>query len=359
MFHVATFSIFLLCFGSTTPLKASQLTGHRVPVSVDSRIELMGVVQVLADYFVVTPYTSNYKQDVIDYFSAYRNHPAVQGFKNLSEIGFGFEAVPAVMLCLTDPPELGQRNPFPRTAIERTGDQQAIERWIENLRDFARSSQFMKFYNNHTNTYTAIVRSTEPHVEKALSALQTYSGMALSRCSLILGLLLHDGGFATTLEHPEGVQNIAIIGPTAPVNGMPVFGPANRIAGLTWHEFSHTFVNALTPAHWDTLRLYESLYAPIAKQLTDQAYPDWQTAVNEHIIVAITVRLLAIEQGQEAAALELQKQKDKGFIYAEALVSRLIEFENSREQCPTLADFFPRLISVFKDISRRTTNPSR
>lgn len=357
MFHRATFNIFLLCSALATPLNALQLTGPQIPVGVDPRIELMGVVQVLADYFVVTPYDSKYKQDVIEYFSPYRNHPAVQEFKNLSERGFAFEAVPAVMLCLTDPPELDQRIPFPKSAIERAGDQQAIDRWIENLRDFAQRSQFMRFYNNHTETYAAIVRSTEPHVQKALSALQTYSGMALSRSSIVLGLLLHDGGFATTLQRPEATQNIVIIGPTAPVDGIPVFGPASRIATLTWHEFSHTFVNALTQAHWGTLRLYESLYAPIAKQLTGQGYPDWQTAVNEHIIVAITVRLLAVEQGQEAAARELQKQKDKGFIYVERLVSRLIEFENSRKQYPTLADFFPRLITAFKAISPRTKKP--
>ncbi|HXG37904.1 MAG TPA: DUF4932 domain-containing protein [Bacteroidota bacterium] len=330
---------------------ALQSTERRIPVSTDPRIELMGVIQVLADYFVVTPYNSRYKQDVIDYFAPFKNHPAIQGFHHLSERGFGFDAVPAVMLCLSDPPELVQRIPFPKSAIERAGDRQAIDDWLQDVRDFAQSSQFMRFYNNRRPTYDAIVRSTEPQAEKALLALQNYSGMALSRCSLLLGLLLHDGGFATTLEDSEGVQNIAIIGPTKPVEDTPVFGPSSRIAGLTWHEFSHTFVNALTEAHWDSLRQYESLYTPIAKQLTEQAYPDWQTAVNEHIIVAITVRLKAIHQEQEAAEHELKTQKEKGFIYAEDLANRLVEFENSRERYPMLAQFFPKLVAVFRDLA--------
>ncbi len=42
-----------------------------------------------------------------------------------------------------------------------------------------------------------------------------------------------------------------------------------------------------------------------------------------------------------------------GFIYIAALAERLKEYEGQPDKYPTFADFYPRLIDVFKEIKER------
>ena len=61
--------------------------------------------------------------------------------------------------------------------------------------------------------------------------------------TVILGMLFHDGGFATLEE--ETSKAYAIIGPVGVQGGLPNFGSEIRIARWVTHEFSHTIINPL------------------------------------------------------------------------------------------------------------------
>jgi hypothetical protein len=84
-----------------------------------------------------------------------------------------------------------------------------------------------------------------------------------------------------------------------------------------------------------------------------QAYGDWQTCVNEHIVRAVTTRLAYREIGREAGEQALQSEKRKGFFYVEALCRRLEQYENQRAKYHTFVDFYPELINVFKELSEK------
>jgi Domain of unknown function (DUF4932) len=271
-------------------------------------------------------------------------------FNEMSQQGFSFDAVPIAILAFSDPPELKPRVAVPEYALERAGGRKRLDPFMKELRSFARQSDFLSFFAAHRGTYDQVIENARPAAEKAVSALARYSGMDLKGGTIALGPLLHGGGFAAFYDRPGGApEAIALMGPSAVVDGFPVYGSVTQIAGLTTHEFSHTFVNPLTERHREEVAKYAALYEPIAEKMKAQAYPHWETTVNEHIVRAVTIRLAYLEGGQEVGDKELQKQKDRGFQYIEALTERLKEYESARDKYPTIAEFYPRLVEVFRE----------
>lgn len=332
-----------------SPLGAAE-TGASVRVVADPRVELMTAVQLLADYPILTRHDSPYRRDVKAYFSRFQDHPVVGMFSEMRRQGFAFDAVPVSILAFTDPPELKPRVAVPEHAVERAGGRERLDAFMEELRSFARKSDFMSFFAAHRGTYDQVIENARPAAEKAVSALARYSGMDLKGGTIALGPLLHDGGFAAFYDKPDGtVEAIALMGPSGVENGIHVYGSATQIAGLTTHEFSHTFINPLTDRHWEELDEYSGLYEPIAEKMKAQAYPIWKHTVKEHIVRAVTIRMAYLEGGQEVGDKELQTQKDRGFRYVEALTERLKEYEAARDRYPTIAEFYPRLVEVFRE----------
>ena len=325
-----------------------------VRVVVDPRVELMTAVQLLTDYPVLTRHDSPYRRDVKAYFSRFQDHPVVGMFHGMSQQGFAFDAVPFAVLAFTDPPELKPRVAVPEHTVERAGGRERLDQFMAELRSFAKRSDFPSFFAAHRGTYEQVIENARPAAEKAVAALARYSGMDLKGGTIVLGPLLHGGGFAAFYDQPDGtVEAIALMGPSGVENGFHVYGSAAQLASLTTHEFSHTFVNPLTERHWEELEKHAGLYEPIAEKMKAQAYPLWKHAVNEHLVRAVTLRLAYLEGGQEVGDQELQRQKDRGFQYVEALAERLKEYEAARDRYPTIGDFYPRLVAVFQEAAGR------
>lgn len=321
-----------------------------VQVQVDPRIELMGVIQLLTDYPLVTNYESPYRGDVRTYFSAFHDHRAVRLFEEMDGEGFAFDAVPKAMLALTRPPELEPRISYPERALSAAGGADSLRQFVVGLRDFAETSDFQAFYRAHQGTYRALVDSARRSVGDAMTVLRNYTGSPLAGATIIIGPLLHDGGFAARYETETSEEAYALIGPTGVTGGLPTFGSPKRIAGLTWHEFSHTVVNPLTEKYRSEIDRYASLLAPIEEPMQEAGYTRWETVVNEHIIQAIEVRLAHRQFGEEAGEQELAEQKERGFRYIDPLVETLAAYEEDRSRFPTLADVYPRLIAAFDRI---------
>jgi hypothetical protein len=74
-----------ISFIATTDSSTDAAEQHSVNVFVDPRIELLAVVQSLGDYGEQTGRLTwddfPYKRDVMEYFSPYKDHPAVKLFK--------------------------------------------------------------------------------------------------------------------------------------------------------------------------------------------------------------------------------------------------------------------------------------
>lgn len=176
--------------------------------------------------------------------------------------------------------------------------------------------------------------------------------------TIILAPLFHEGGFGGWIQRPDGRFDVyAILGPTDTFEGIPIFWPSAWLKYIVWHEFGHSFVNPITERFRQEIAKYSSLYDPIAEVMKKQAYGDWESCVNEHIIRAIEIRRIYREMGKAAADIMLQEEKSQGFIYIEALSERLKDYETQRDRYPTFLDFYPELIKVFEELYHSTRIP--
>jgi hypothetical protein len=77
-----------------------------------------------------------------------------------------------------------------------------------------------------------------------------------------------------------------------------------------------------------------------------QAYGNWESTVNEHIVRAVTTRLAYLHYGAEAGDRALRGEQERGFIHVAALCAALERYEAARDTYPTLNDFYPELLAA-------------
>lgn len=340
--------------GPSPALAPVDTTVAGVNVRVDPRIELMSIVQLMTDYPVITKYESAYRRDVAAYFAPHRGPPAVQRYRKMWDDGFAFDAVPKAMLALTPPPALSSKWPHRERAVQAAGGRDSLDQFVRALRDFADATNVSAFYRAHRGTYATMLDSVTTDsvgIGAAVEPVQAYTGHSIENSTVILGPLLHHGGFGARFQIDDALHIYALLGPSGTRSGLPDFGSPRRLARFTSHEMLHSVVNPLTRRHWDQLRPLSALYEPIRPEMEEQAYGTWKTAVDEHVIRAVNTRLAHRQFGADAGDRMLQGQKEQGFRYVEPLVEALKRYERQRDQYPTLADFYPELIEVFRRLA--------
>jgi hypothetical protein len=365
---IVTFTFLLsLCFYSLptdvvlagVQNKDTELPLRVVNVIVDPRVELLAVVQFLGDYDkrfrLITRFDFPYKEDVRNYFWKYKSHQAVKFFDQMSAEGFNFDAPPAAMLYLSEPPELTAELPFSEYLNGRAGGAKRLNKFVELLRDFAEETEFMAFFKAHNATFQMMATNAQKKMNSINYAqtLEDYYGMRQNSYNIILAPLFV-GGYGPRVERSEGKYDIySILGLMNIEDGQLQFGSDSSFRYIVWHEFSHSFVNPTTAKFGKEIDKYKALYEPISGRMSGQAYDNWQTCVNEHVVRAVTTRLTCREIGLKEGEQALFGEKDRGFAYVQALCDSLAGYEKQRDIYPTFVDFYPELIKVFKGLSEQ------
>jgi hypothetical protein len=344
-----------------TPTAAAASPPPGLNIMIDPRIELLAVVQILSNYNqrtgLITRQNFAYKQAVLTTFGQFRSHRAVKIFERMSQKGFSFDAPPAAMLHLTDPPELAVHTSYTEYLLRRAGGEKKLGEFITALRDFAVETDFMRFYSEQQPFYDQITASVTDMLADTddLTALEAYYGMQEYSYNIVLAPLYHAGGFGPRVTRPDGSADVYSIGGPQSMNedGFPTFGDSQSFRYLIWHEFAHSFVNPQTTLHRGAVNSYAHLLKPIQKEMKKQAYGDWETVVNEHIVRAITTRLSYRLVGQEAGDAALAYETERSFIYLPLLLEQLERYEADRVSYPTFADFYPELIRAFDSVENK------
>ncbi len=340
---------------------SSERRAPQVRVTVDPRIELLAVVQMLTrrqhELGRVSRYSTVYKKDCHDYFAMYATHPAVDVCDQLMRKGFSYDAPPAAMLYLSAPPELKIEQPLSDYLKKRVGSQETFEAFVKQLRAFARASDFMSFYHAHKGTYNQIVADTTSrvHLDDA-QHLEAYYGTTQLSYTILLAPLYHHGGYGMGVERERGQYDIySIQGPQGTRQGYPYFGDEAGLRYVTWHEFSHSFVNPITEHYEEQVEAIAPMYDPVQTRMERMAYKDWPTCLNEHVVRAVTIRLTQLHEGDEAARKLLAEEKRRGFIYIDTVLKALLTYEARRERHPELRAFYPVLLERLKEAHLETS----
>lgn len=336
-----------------SPAAEAEHDAH-VDIRVDPRIELLLIVQHLTNDFakmtnLITRFDFAYKREIEAHFRPFDKHTAVMTYRQLFQRGFAFDAGPHAVLRLTADEHLSLRAPFPEDILARVGGADDFEQFRSQLADFAKASSFWKFYEEHKPFYTSLCDDVRERVKpgELVAALNAYAGMPVTNAHLVLFPMGHPGGFAAQIEPDEsGIEVFAVVGPGAAENDKPVFG-ASWYESLIIHEFAHTIVNPLADEHTEQVAKTESLMSPIREHMARQAYKNWTTIVNEHIVRALEARMAFHRHGADAMHKKIQEDVNRSFVHLPALCKALERYEADRARYPTLRAFYLELLAVF------------
>ncbi len=333
--------------------------GSNINVCVDARIELLSIIKILAGCHENghKPHKTQYYNNAVEYFKNYKNHEAVKIFLLLYNIGFSYDAPAHLMVSLSRPPEIKIARVIDQEIKERAVSELVLNLFIEQMSDFSQKSDFMKFFDGNKKYYDDLAAKYRSQTDLAnlISTVENYYGLKQNSYNIVLApILRRSGGYGVRSKIEGGkLDTYNITGPESADTNEINFGGEEGIRYLVWHEFSHSFVNPITEKYSYEVNLYSGLFKPIEEVMRQNTYSSWETCVNEHLIRAVTARLAAREISKKAYRKAIINEKSKGFFYIEPLCEILEKYENNREKYRNFEEFYPEVISLFKNLSAK------
>lgn len=345
LISITLFVIFL--FSCTSTLKTKKPTKQKkFSITVDARMELLGVAQHFSSWAKGGHIKSQttYKDDIDQYFEEYDEHPLVDCIEKLTDAGFTHDAPVRFMLYHGEPPELIQKTDYSNYLIKRAGEKENLIEFAELLRDFAKKTNFMQFYNNHEALYYTQITEVKNLLKgkEYVQAIEDFFGESKHDYFLILPPLF-GGGYGPIIQTEKGDDIYGVVCPCALKGNRVTFACIDYIESIMLHEWSHSFVNPLVDKHYKDFKKSSHLFQPIKGMMRKQAYPNWRVTLYEHIVRACETNIRANLYEDFNKTKFLKYQEGKGFWYTNYIDSLLVVYQNRREQYPTLDKFMPSI----------------
>lgn len=350
-----TATALLLAFSGRAACAQSAPKPRPAQVSIDPRLELLGVVQRLAGRSVVAPDDVAYAREVDRYFGPWRDHPAVRLYAEIA--ADDWDPLGVILLYYSPPPELALKDPEARVPyLDAESQQLRALRFLRELRAFAEASDFAGFYRSHAPLYLRAENAAREELTHAYpvppeQVLSRYLGVDLSmRRHYALSLLYNPrlrNSFIVPYPDPamlgdySGGFDVYTLGlfldgrPRRDNRNISLFEVPSR---EIWQEPAFVFVE---PAlYW-----FERIWVPDRASFYGAATASCRDSGVDCVKDALVAALLSRLDRQEP----LPDARRRGL--AAALGARLKEYESQRARYPTLWDFMPRLMSVFSEQS--------
>ena len=337
--------ITIFCLGQTTNILEKP--------KVDKRVELLSIVFRLAGS---QEYSSEdfklYTDKIEDYYSPYKNHELIDFIKELrkKEAGVGYDAVMKMAIHLDN-----QLNPLVEFTDEipdkRWGKDNA-DKFVRLLKKFYKDTNSKKFFNENSSFYTEINKRFLPVYEHLdLNWYTQFYGKEPNEEFIIVNGLGNGGGnYGPSIELPNGERKVyAIMGTweTDSLN-MAKFTLDYHFPTLL-HEFNHSFVNYLLEKNPEPYRKSgEKIFEFVKSDMESQAYRSWETMFNEALVRTAVIKYMKDHNFDEKIINEeIIRQKNRGFVWIEQLLSELEKYDNSRDIYPTLESYMPNIAKAY------------
>lgn len=331
---------------------------NQVTVIISPQVELISVVQTISKYptvlgFLMAKDSFDYKSDVFEHFSPYKDHPVIDMFDKLSlRPGMlNFMAPSNTMLHTDSSLYLREDIELDDFMLNRAGGRDSLDIFLDLLRDFAIQSSFNEFYLEHKEFYLRIVENTIDNLGPInyISEIEGFYGKSQKSYNIVLVSLYGGVGFGNSLLCSNDQRELYnTMGPQMVQDNVPFFGDENYLKYMIRHEYSHPFINPLTDKHWDYLKDYSNQFESIPEVARKKVCGDWQECVNEFIIRAITTQI-AYSESDEAGVLAYEKESAKGVSYMDSLLEKIRYYQSNRETYPTLDSYYLNILDVFRE----------
>lgn len=343
----------------------ASVAGASSPYRSDPRIELLGVVQHLSGARPDLPADEAYRRAVDAYFAPFQTHPAVARWREgapaaadaLGAGGAGMDGRAIDLLYFTDPPELAPKPGWAPPYLDDSAQAARFRAFLAALRDFAKKSDFMRFYGRERADYKRVreAAAEEMGVKDPFGALEKYVGLSLdAEARWIVSPLFvpsHRNAYITPYPDPAtladpGREDFQVVTLVAYVPGS---GPAGDVVtqrhrAALWQEPLFVFVDPALRA-FDAARggAPEAYYGAAVAQCRGNG----ADCAKNWLVAALSARLDAAAFGAPTNGPDgRDPRRDE---YVAALSERLEEYEKDRRKRRTLWEFLPRLMAVFPE----------
>lgn len=202
--------------------------------------------------------------------------------------------------------------------------------FLKAFNEFYVLTSFNKYMTEHKRIYSKII--TEVNTIKPggvlITTMEDFYQQKFNRYYLVPSYnMLPTTGFGIADNRSNNIYNIfgpfsfQHFGDNTLVTG---FNFKDKLAGLSIHEFGHSFVNPILEEVPDSIKkMTNHLFEPIRELMQQQAYPTWNICLNEHFVRAGEI-IIARKMGKYSEAADgLASNIKKGFRYLPFIVEEL------------------------------------
>ena len=335
---------------------------REIPVSVDPRVELIGIVFRLAGNWEYKQCRiPAYAADIDEHFGDFRQHRAVKLAAQLRATRRMSCDGPMALAIHIDrdvrPLKGFEQWPW---GLDGRWHKEETQQFLAALQDFAAVTQFDAFFEAHQALYDKGITSCQTTLAQFdLAAwFDDFFGPAEhDALQLVLGFNNGCSNYGLRVTGATGLRKYAIVGMEfCNAQGDAVFDP--RLLLLAAHEFCHSFANPVVNEHMERLQsAAEKFYAAHATRMRNIGYQSWQSVMYETVVracVASFTRRVVEPQQPGLYHLYLQREAGFGFTWIEEMDALLRMYEANRAQYPTFGSFFHHIVTFLNDYDQET-----
>ena len=258
-FIVPIISLMTLVIACTHTINPIEQQIGKLHISIDPRIELLNTIQDLSDYKYINR-NSLYSKEISDYFKPYSLHSAVIMTNKLEENNkFMYAAPVQFMLDLSALPELKQHTDYSKDLLKRVGSKENLDSYRNSIEQFAKESNFEKFWKSNEVFYKKILDLTISDMGgvNLVKVVEDYFNEEQNSYNIIISTL-SNGSYAYKIAVSGNKYDVYSCNVTRDYkNGIPYIKKEVLLRNAS-HEFGHSFVDYLTAKN--EKRILESNY---------------------------------------------------------------------------------------------------
>jgi hypothetical protein len=322
-------------------------------VEVNPNTELLSIVLSMTSWGqrfppvrVILGY--KYQDEIEQYFSKFKIHPAVTIAQQLTDSGFTYDAPVNFVLHFGPPPKMEKLYPYDDYLVGRARGASILDSFADALRGFAEASRFMDFYNSHADLYNSILSAYKDlDMRTLVYTLERFYGDQKRGYQIIVGASMPraGGGYGATIQTDKGDICYFVYRASS-----PLYSTAS-LYSLGLHEFAHSFVNPMVAQFRGDVDRLRYLLDPVSRQMSDMAYGTFETMLDETIIRAFEALQSTMEFGPSTGTYRIMSEMRQGFYFVDTVYNHLVEYLYNIDSYKTFASYLPK---IFAEIGKIT-----
>lgn len=319
----------------------------KLEVIYSKNIEVFCTLINLTDYWEKITNWFPFAVEARDRFLPFQNHQAVKMTRKLLKKQW-HSFFCHLALCLTDFPEAKVAYlPPPELSkwFSERLDSKEMEEYISAVRDFYRTSDYEKFWQEKRGFYQELIAIVEEKIKdiNIPQIMEDFYGMERDGYFVVPSPQMPDMGLNVSIISEGKLYSYYVQGPMEMEKGPNYFINVGDLVATGFHEFGHTFLEPVLYRHDDLLKKYKYIYGKSKKGMRKLGYRTWHQVFIENLIRVLEARLGGKALGEKFSQLVLDVHSRKGFKLVRILYDITGEYELNRDKYEDFEAFLPDL----------------